>query len=1001
MSRLSFLLLVFAALLLLPVAVSAQQFGQIRGIVNDNDFELPLGSAKVTIVDLNRSVTSTEEGNYVFNEVPPGTYTLTFSKPGYTRQVKGGVVVAPAQSTEVDAQLSGEFTDMEEFVVQDLQVETGTQEELLVLRQEIPALTSSVSAEFMSQAGAGDAAAALNLVSGATVQDGKYAVVRGLPDRYVNSQMNSVRLPSADPDKRAVQLDQFPSAVIESVRVTKTFTPDQQGDASGGAVNIILKSVPKENILKFSSSVGYNTQVRDRKDFLTYRGGGVGFLGQEAGSRPIQWENEGDVWHGAVGTTRNDAPVDHKWTFTVGGKHDFEGIRVGGLLNFFYEKDSGFFDNGIDDSYWVDDPGGPMVPQTKGNPGPGNDYQTRLFDVTKGTQEVKWGGMGSVGLETENHTLNLLYMYTRVTEDKALLAEDIRGKQYFFPGYDYTSPTAPISLGSRATTEAPHLRSQTLEYTERETQTLQLSGTHSFDLPDLQVKNVLKLLPPEVDWTLARSNSSLYQPDKRLFSSLWWAERFDFGTFTLEPAEYRPWKAGTDFLLGNLQRIWKDITEESDQQFMNFKFPFEQWTGTEGYVQFGFFNDRVHRTFNQESFSNFATDSYELNAQRYEAEWDEFWTDVFPQQDHEVSQVVDIDVDYKGSQHIQAWYWMVDLPLTSFAKVVGGFRYETTDLQIILEPGANAFWIPEGAAGPVDLNPGDADVNFTQYDVLPALAVEIEPLDGLTFRYAYTETVARQTFKELTPVNQQEFLGGDIFVGNPNLKMSAVRNWDLRMDYVPYPGGLVSVSWFRKDVTNPIETVQQSAGFTFTRPINYPEGTLEGYEFELRQKLGEFWEPLRGLTVGGNLTLIESEVQLPQSEIDIFKSPGIELDITSRHMTNAPERLYNLFLTYDFEPTGTKFGIFYTVRGDTLVAGAGTSTGRFIPSVYETEFGTLNLSLSQKIGKYIQVKFSAKNLTNPEIQSVYRSEFIDGDVLRSSHTKGIEYSFGVSATIPF
>jgi hypothetical protein len=85
---------------------------------------------------------------------------------------------------------------------------------LLNLRMESPSLMDSVSADVMSQAGASDAASALRLVSGATLEDGKYAVVRGLPDRYVNSQVNGVRLPTADEDKRAVQLDQFPAAMI-------------------------------------------------------------------------------------------------------------------------------------------------------------------------------------------------------------------------------------------------------------------------------------------------------------------------------------------------------------------------------------------------------------------------------------------------------------------------------------------------------------------------------------------------------------------------------------------------------------------------------------------------------------------------------------------------------------------------------------------------------------------------------------------------------------------
>src|SRR5262249_46518008 len=144
---------------------------------------------------------TSDAGNYVFEQVAPGTYTLVFTKDGYARQVKSGVVVSPGHLAEADATLAGEFTEMEEFVVQELEFAGGAESELLQLRLESPALIDSISADLMSKAGAGDAASALTLVAGASVQEGKYAVVRGLPDRYVNSQINGIRLPTADPDK--------------------------------------------------------------------------------------------------------------------------------------------------------------------------------------------------------------------------------------------------------------------------------------------------------------------------------------------------------------------------------------------------------------------------------------------------------------------------------------------------------------------------------------------------------------------------------------------------------------------------------------------------------------------------------------------------------------------------------------------------------------------------------------------------------------------------------
>jgi outer membrane receptor protein involved in Fe transport len=288
---------VIGAVLLSAAPALAQPAGSVRGVVYDKDFDAPLPEAQVLIAETGAKMTSTDQGNYMLGQVSPGTYTLVFSKPGYTRQVKANVVVAAGQLTDVNADLSGEFEEMAEFIVQDLQIGGESEMALLNLRMDNPQLMDSISADLMSRAGAGDAAAALNLIPGATVQDGKFAVVRGLPDRYVSSQMNGVRLPTADADKRAVELDQFPAAVIESIQVSKTFTPDQQGDASGGAVNVILKGIADETVFEIGAGTTFNTQVTGNDDFLTYKGGGVNVLGMDDG-RDIP---DDGMFNGAVG----------------------------------------------------------------------------------------------------------------------------------------------------------------------------------------------------------------------------------------------------------------------------------------------------------------------------------------------------------------------------------------------------------------------------------------------------------------------------------------------------------------------------------------------------------------------------------------------------------------------------------------------------------------------------------------------------------------------------
>ncbi len=986
----------------LLAGVSFAQQGGIRGTVMDQDFEVPLPGVKITLSETGQETESGETGSYVFEGIEPAAYTLFFSKSGYARLSKSGVVVSPGKLVEADASLVGEYEEMDELVVRDIQLGGASEIGLLNLRMESVAMMDSVGADLMSQAGASDAAQALALVPGTTIQDGKFAVVRGLPDRYVSSQMNGVRLPTADPDKRAVQLDQFPAAMIESIQVTKTFTPDQQGDASGGAVNVVLKGIPDKRVL--TGGVGYeiNTQVQDAgDDFLTYQGSGLNYWGVDNGRDP---QPNGQPWTGAVGVSRAEAEPSYKWGVTAGDKIEFDtGFKLGAVGSFYYKQDASYFDGGVNDSYWLDGdaiannhfkvkPGG-MVPQySQGAPSQGN-YLTSLYDTTKGSQSIQWGGLAGFGAETENHALNLLYFYTRNAEETAVLEENTRGKKSAFPDHDPYDSSSPGHYQDDDPNElemSPYARTESIEYEERTTETIQLRGDHAFPVPELGLGSWFKLLDPKADWTLAKSSSTLYSPDKRQFGSLWTpAYQRDLGFIVFDfPAAYRPLKNAANVNIGNLQRVWQDISEESDQYNLNGTLPFEQWSGDEGFLKMGIFNDEVERSFNQDSYSNPGAPE-----PSYDADWSELWSAQFPQQNLPISAAT-VDVDYTGDQQISAWYYMADLPVWSGLNFVGGARYEKTDLSIVNIPEKDVFWYPNGVS--TELKPGEADVDFSQDDVLPSLGFELRPVSAVTFRGSYSETVARQTFKELTPIQQQEYYGADVFIGNPNLQMSALKNYDLRLDYTPYPGGLISFSWFKKDVENPIEYVQQLADFTFTTPVNYSEGTLDGYEMELRQSMGRLWDGLEGLSLGGNLTLIDSEVTLPASETIPLEDAGYPR--STRDMLNAPEYLYNLNATYMIERFGTELGIFYTVKGDSLVAGAGLSNGKFVPDVYQKETGSLNFSISQKLGDHFKISFKAKNLTDPDIQEVYRSQHIDGDVVKTSYTKGIDYSIDLSAT---
>jgi len=1061
-----------AAFVLGLVALSApawaQPAGSIRGVVYDADFNVPLAGATVRVNETEREVTTTDQGNYVIPNVSPGEYTLVITKQGYQRQVET-VTVAGGQVAAVDARLSGDFTEMDEFVVRELRLDAGSEQALLRLRSDSPALLDSIGEDLMSRAGAGDAAEGLKLVSGATTTAEGFAAVRGLPPRFVSTQLNGFSLPSANPDSRAVRLGLFPSDVIESIQVSKTFTPDQQGDASGGAVNIVTKSIPDENFLAFSAGTSINSQRPSSGEFLEDARGEVGFFASDsgrdlaneltglldAGDVPVGRSPLGPTEFGSPSPQFGEAPIQGSWGVTGGLEHEFgDDVSIGGLATFFWDQSISHDDDRVDNSLVaragaLDEGLQPDVTSSDAlgfaNPDPGNllgggeDILTSMFDETRSQHEVEWGGLGTFGLESDHHELDLMFFHTRSTSSTVTIAEDTRSKFRKFPGHDPTAINTPGGANDPASGDdlrafAPFRRVETQQYIERTVQSFQLDGRHTAPWFDegVGVDGLFTLQAPAFDWHLGFSESQREEPGTTFFDS-----KFS------PPSGFQ--NASQTFVdpglpdLGAFNVIFRDIVEESEEYRLNFSQPFEQWTDTEGEVKVGVFDNQTTRDFEQNTFKG-GTPATGSDL-RLEASFDQarlsqafanpdafqgqFFSNPFFGTSDEPGNLAPAPIDFivDGRQDIEAKYWMLDLPLTSFLRVIGGMRYESTRLSTQLTPDGNVDGvlidakvleergIPTGNTNSLSFlqnNGISLDSEIDQTDELPSAAVVVTPIDGLDIRGAYSETVARPTFRELTPISQSLFAGETPFVGNPFLEMSAVENYDLRVDYRPSEGSLFSVSYFKKDVEDPIQVIQQGQATTnLNLPVNFPSGEITGWEVEVRQQLGEWVPRLEGLTVGGNATFLDTQVSLREFEAQRLAAVGAPQETIP--MTNAPEYLYNLFMTYDVEDLGTQLSLFYTVRGDTLIASPGVegfTTGGganfLIPGLYETAHGTLNLTVNQEIGEHVNLSFSAENLTNPEIETVHRSEFIPGgDVVQSRHSEGIDFSFGISADFRF
>lgn len=989
---------------LAPGIAPAQQplSGAIRGTVTDKDFGVPLAQVRVTILEAFLATQTGLDGAFVFERVPPGTYTVAFTRDGYQRQVVAEVVVNVGTLAEIRTQMSIEVTEMEEMVVTGQDLLGDTEVGLLDIRADASTVQDAISSEIMTKTGATDVAGALKFVVGASVAQGKYATVRGLSDRYTGTTLNQVKVPSADPRRRAVQVDLFPTGTIESITVTKTFTPDLQGDFTGGGIDIQTKAVPDEKVLSASFGVEYNTQATGNQDFLTYENGGVTFFGIASKDRdfpkeakeplpplpapsyaPTQpaasvrlaaaqvWDDHTRAFQPVMGVSQQEPGPNYSFSAVGGNRFDQgEGSAIGVLGAITYTHKYDFYQGGQNNVYQVSDPSQPLV---LGQP--------RIDNA--GLDEVLVGLLGSFVYQVSPKSeYGFRLIGNQSAEDEARLQ---------------TNGDEPIQIN------------QALHYTERTVGSGQFYGKQTF--ADVAWKEL------RLSWFAAYNITRQAEPDVRFFI-------YNFYPSTQSGA----WIGSTQDA-DHTRRIFRDIDEKGPQAAVDVVLPFDQWTKTEGQVKAGLFYDKTDRDYTEDSFvytlpnqlGRLSTnDAVRLNTSYgsfTSTEPGQLWTDIFTHPDrlglagnrcpagttcsatggtganpdyaapNQLLWVLDpqdeTDIDYDGDQSVKAAYGMVDLPLSPALNLVAGARYETTIMNIVPFNEHDYYEIieqgPSGdrsvAAGPA-ITQEVASAHIDEHSVLPSVGVIVAIKPEMKLRAAWSRTIARPTFRELAPVATEEFLAGDEFVGNTDLELSDITNYDLRWEWFRKPGEVLAASVFCKDLTNPIELISfaVAGGRSFVQPVNYEHGQLKGAEVEARYPLGTFAKALEGWTVGANYTVLDSSVDVPEIEQQSLATFG--LDEPTRRLQGQPENLFNANVSYDNDHLGISTGLYYNVVGETLLTGAATGVNGGTPNSFQEPIRTLDFTYAQKIvrGKMnLSATLKLKNLLQQEKQAVYRS----------------------------
>ncbi|MGJ8638849.1 MAG: TonB-dependent receptor domain-containing protein [Opitutaceae bacterium] len=1034
--------------------------GLVSGQVVDKETGGAVAGVAIILEGTDVGTITDAEGRYSIGPAPAGIYTLSFIKSGYIEanitefSIEGDEVsVFPFALPPRPAEMSDEV-----YALQDFTVTAEAANDLMVkfeLSANSAATLSVMTAEDFSKYAASDIGDAVKRVSGVSIEGGKYAVIRGLGDRYVVTTMNGLPIASPDPDRLAVQLDMFPTSLFSSVEVTKTFTPDQPG-SSTGAINLVVNPIPEEFFLKASISAGFNSIAHGNGDFLTNSRGNSkdrwalgaddrGFPGGDAAGPfpdifgktlttnqalanmlPSIFITQADFDAGidtlteiseSVGLGKHaygeEPEPNHGFKVSFGDVYDIgkTGMKFGYTAGVNYSRKSEFIE---DASYFrsYTEPGATtgFTAANFVNPAIATGYKRGLF--SQGTTTSTLSGSGSFGLEfSEDHQVNLTVLDLNVSEDSnarldATGAEGNFGRYYEFPfrdlwdptfgtpDYDSTGDGIPDTIAS-----LDYQIQEALRYVERSLNRVQLGGSHHFEASGMLFGAV------DVDWGLSQDKAIQDEPGylqtRGIVSNL-------NGDLTLSTNSTSSADPEPSYL------IWREINDEKQSRRIDFTFQEDGASGFESKFKIGILTSTSDRNVFDE-YLDLIYSSDVVPASSDDSAPLENFDDLIPS-GYAVAADVDLESDSTGK------YFMIDQKLFDDFRLIAGYRYEENSADV----NVNGQTILRGAGfnNPFDNQPTEG--GYDEDAVLPSVTLIWKGLEEkLTVRAAYSQTIALPSAREVSPYASSELGGsGDVEVGNLGLKPADLENWDVGATYTTDAGDSITINLFRKYVENRIERIAGIGSdsstsddygdydiFAFSQNVgagvfswyNNPNvAELNGIELEVRKDLG--FTGLNGFSVGANYTYIDGAVNRFPVEVAAKSEAGILNDADAlnsyreRQLTGQPSEIFSSDLTYENDDWGLRVSLIAYYVSDVL---KGTSLVNSY-DVYDKAYTALDLTLSKRINDNFKFGFSAKNLTDSDRGTFYESVenagsgLNFGEIDRDSYNKGITFSMSFS-----
>lgn len=259
--------------------------GKITGKIFDKTNNEPLIGSVVLIEGTSIGTQANFDGEYEISNLNPGTYKLVFKYVSYETKVVEGITVTAGKATTLNMSMAESGVALQEVVVTS-SFKKESLGAMYTLQKNNISISDGISSDLIKKSPDKNTSDVLKRVSGTSIQDNKFVVIRGLADRYNTATINNAMLPSSEPDKKAFSFDIIPSNLIDRITINKTASANLPADFAGGVIQVVTKDIPEENFIDFSTSLGFNTQSTF-KNFVSNGRNTTDYLGFSNGDRNL------------------------------------------------------------------------------------------------------------------------------------------------------------------------------------------------------------------------------------------------------------------------------------------------------------------------------------------------------------------------------------------------------------------------------------------------------------------------------------------------------------------------------------------------------------------------------------------------------------------------------------------------------------------------------------------------------------------------------------------